>query len=153
MEQKVSGPQAAAAENRDGTDHEKEVSLGEVLVRLSKTPLRSIQTPYNDVTFTECAVRRLLSLSRQNLDMFAQRQVFIELNGGTMLTENLNTKLRRISVLSSKRLIQELTKRLQKNGTSSTKKVEKCTVSYGKKGRPLKLPKHLIHGYLQLAKV
>lgn len=30
MEQKVSGPQAAAAENRDGTDHEKEVSLGEV---------------------------------------------------------------------------------------------------------------------------
>ena len=30
MERKVSGPQAAAAENRDGADHEKEASLGEV---------------------------------------------------------------------------------------------------------------------------
>lgn len=30
MEQKVSGPQAVTAENRDGADHEKEASLGEV---------------------------------------------------------------------------------------------------------------------------
>ena len=85
--------------------------------------------------------------------MFAQRQVFIELNGGTMLTENLNTKLRRTSVLFLKRLIQELAKQLQKTDTSSIKKTEKYTTSYGKKDRLLKLPKHLIHGYLQLAKV
>lgn len=72
MERKVSGPQAVTAENRGGADHEKEASLGEVTrAFIEDTFAQHPQTPYNDVTFTECAARRLLNLSRQNLGMFA----------------------------------------------------------------------------------
>ena len=153
MERKVSGPQAVTAENRGGADHEKEASLGEV----TRAYIEDIFAQHSDAIQRRDLHRVCCDTSVEfespESGYVCQQQVFIELSGGTMLTESLNTKLRKTLVLFLKRLIQELAKQLQKNGTSSTKKMEKCTISYGEKDRLLKLPKHLIHGYLQLAKV